>query len=291
MSSKAFSPAHITGFFTLPSEERELGDRSVNDIPIGSRGAGFSVSLGVTAKAEVGGKSWNIKVDGEETSFLTVEKTVRQFAEGGTIELETGLPFSQGFGLSGACALAAGTAVLEDLNEDLERALTAAHKSEIFCRTGMGDVLGQYHGGFEIRVKEGLPPEGDFRTENIEKEVVLAVAGEPLSTPDVLRDPMMTSWINAIGGDVMDDFLPEDGFDRFLESSSRFAEETDFIKGGVKSLLEAGNEAGEGSMAMIGNAVFFFGDAEELKELFEDEVGEENVYLSSIDNEGVRIVE
>ncbi len=290
MSSKVFSPAHITGFFTLPSEERELGDKRANDIPIGSKGAGFSVSLGVTAKADVRGDSWEIKVDGEKTSFLVVEKTVRQFARGGTIELETDLPFSQGFGLSGACALAAGTAVLEELDDDLEKALPAAHRSEIFCRTGMGDVLGQYHGGFEIRVKEGLPPKGELKTEKIEKEVVLAVAGSPLSTPDVLRDPMMTEWINIIGGDIMDEFLPENGFDRFLEFSNRFAEETNFIKKGVRSLLEIGEGSGKGSMAMIGNSVFFFGDTEELKELFEKEVGEENVYLTEIDNSGVRIV-
>jgi len=290
MSSKVFSPAHITGFFTLPSEERELGDKRANDIPIGSKGAGFSVSLGVTAKADVRGDSWEIKVDGEKTSFLVVEKTVRQFARGGTIELETDLPFSQGFGLSGACALAAGTAVLEELDDDLEKALPAAHRSEIFCRTGMGDVLGQYHGGFEIRVKEGLPPKGELKTEKIEKQVVLAVAGSPLSTPDVLRDPMMTEWINIIGGEIMDEFLPENGFDRFLEFSNRFAEETNFIKKGVRSLLEIGEGSGKGSMAMIGNSVFFFGDTEELKELFEKEVGEENVYLTEIDNSGVRIV-
>ncbi len=290
MSSKVFSPAHITGFFTLPSEERELGDKRANDIPIGSKGAGFSVSLGVTAKADVRGDSWEIKVDGEKTSFLVVEKTVRQFARGGTIELETDLPFSQGFGLSGACALAAGTAVLEELDDDLEKALPAAHRSEIFCRTGMGDVLGQYHGGFEIRVKEGLPPKGELKTEKIEKQVVLAVAGSPLSTPDVLRDPMMTEWINIIGGEIMDEFLPENGFDRFLEFSNRFAEETNFIKKGVRSLLEIGEGSGKGSMAMIGNSVFFFGDTEELKELFEKEVGEENVYLTEIDNIGVRIV-
>ncbi|MFP3872648.1 MAG: pantoate kinase [Candidatus Natronoplasma sp.] len=291
MSTTAFCPGHITGFFTLPSERSELGEERKIRIPKGSRGAGFSVSLGVTAEAEIGGESWDVTVDGEESSFLVVEKTVRQFAEGGTIYIETELPFSQGFGLSGACALAAGTAVLAELGEDLERALPAAHKSEIFCRTGMGDVLGQYHGGFEIRVKEGLPPDGELKVQKIEKDVVLAVAGSPLSTPDVLRDPMMSSWINAVGGDILEEFLPENGFDRFLELSYKFAEETEFIKDGVRSLLDIGNEAGEGSMAMIGNSAFFFGDAERLRELFEKEVGEENVYSTKIDNEGVRLVE
>ncbi len=290
MSSKAFCPAHITGFFTLPSEEREFGDERQNRIPKGSRGAGFSVSLGVTAEAEIGGDRWDISVDGKKTSFLVVEKTVRQFADGGVIEIETDLPFSQGFGLSGACALASGTAVLAELDQDLERALSAAHRSEIFCRTGMGDVLGQFHGGFEVRVKEGLPPDGVLKVQKIERKVLLAVAGSPLSTPDVLRDPMMSAWINIVGGDIMDEFLPENGFDRFLKYSNKFAEETEFVKKEVRSLLDKGSEVGKGSMAMIGNSVFFFGDTEKLKELFEEEVGEENVYLTEIDNSGVRIV-
>lgn len=290
MSSKAFCPAHITGFFTLPSEKRELGEEKKTKIPKGSRGSGFSVSLGVTAEVEIGGDSWDVFVDGEKKPFFVVKKTVRQFAKGGTLRLETDLPFSQGFGMSGACALSSGLAVLEELGEDLEKALPAAHKSEIFCRTGMGDVLGQYHGGFEIRVKEGLPPEGEIRTKEIDEEVVLAVAGSPLSTPDVLRDPMMSAWINSVGGDIMDEFLPEDGFDRFLKLSHKFAEETKFVKEDVRPLLEAGMETAKGSMAMIGNSVFFFGDTERLVERFTELVGEEDVYLCEVDNRGARII-
>ena len=284
MTTKAFCPAHITGFFSLPLDSEEMGDKE------GSRGAGFSIELGATAEVEVDGKGWNILVNGEPTSFMPVEKTVFNFAEGGTIEIETDLPFSQGFGMSGACALASGTAVLKELGEDTEKALSAAHNAEMFCRTGMGDVVGQYHGGFEIRVKGGLPPYGEIKVENIDRDAVIAIAGDPLSTPDVLRDPFMAGWINAVGEDIMDEFLPEDGFDRFLELSRSFAEQTKFPKEKVEHLLEVGNEVGKGSMAMIGNSVFFFGDIEELNDLLMNEVGEENVHLTKIDNEGVRLL-
>ncbi|MBS3781924.1 MAG: hypothetical protein KGY68_04880, partial [Candidatus Thermoplasmatota archaeon] len=213
MTTKAFCPAHITGFFSLPLDLEKMGDQE------GSRGAGFSVELGVRAEAELGDDEWNIVVNGEHISFMVVEKTVYNFAEGGTIKIETDLPFSQGFGMSGACALASGTAVLEELGEELEGALPAAHKAEMFCRTGMGDVLAQYHGGFEIREKGGLPPHGEIDVKEIDREMVLAIAGDPLSTPDILRDPFMAGWINAVGEDIMDEFLPDDGFDRFLELS------------------------------------------------------------------------
>ncbi|MFP4141810.1 MAG: pantoate kinase [Thermoplasmata archaeon] len=284
MSTKAFCPAHITGFFSLPLDSEEMGDKE------GSRGAGFSLELGATAEVEVGEKGWEIVVNGETTSFMVVEKTVYNFAEGGTIQIETDLPFSQGFGMSGACALASGTALLKELGEDTEKALSAAHKAEMFCRTGMGDVLAQYHGGFEIRKKGGLPPHGEIDVKEIDREVVLAIAGNPLSTPDILRDPFMAGWINAVGEDIMDEFLPEDGFDRFLKFSRRFADETEFPKEGVKRLFEACEDVGKGSMAMIGNSVFFFGDTDELKKVLENEVGEENVYLTSIDNQGVRVL-
>ncbi len=284
MTSKAFSPAHITGFFSLPLDQEKMGDKE------GSKGAGFSIELGATAEVDLKGEGWEITVNGEPTSFMVVEKTVYNFAEGGKIEIKTDLPFSQGFGMSGACALASGTAVLEELGEDLEKALSAAHGAEMFCRTGMGDVLGQYHGGFEIRTKGGLPPHGEIKVSELDEDVVLAIAGDPLSTPDILRDPFMAGWINAVGEDIMDEFLPEDGFESFLELSLRFAEETKFPKEGVKSAIELGSEAGKGSMAMIGNSVFFVGDTDELKDIFEEELGEDNVYLTSIDNEGVRII-
>ncbi|MBS3817843.1 MAG: hypothetical protein KGY76_09820, partial [Candidatus Thermoplasmatota archaeon] len=181
MTSKAFCPAHITGFFSLPLK----GKNYENDERMGSRGAGFSIDLGVKAEVEVGDEGWDIIVNGEKTSFMVVEKTVFNFAPGGTVSLETDLPFSQGFGLSGACALSAGMAVLDELGQNLDRALPAAHKAEMFCRTGMGDVLAQSKGGFEVRVKEGLPPNGEISVEEVEKDLVVAVAGSQLMTPDI----------------------------------------------------------------------------------------------------------
>ncbi len=285
MTTKAFCPAHITGFFSLPLDVEKMGDKE------GSRGAGFSIELGAKAEVDLGEDGWSIEVNGEPTSFMVVEKTVYNFAEGGTIKIETDLPFSQGFGMSGACALASGTALLEELGDDLKGALPAAHQAELFCRTGMGDVVGQYHGGFEIRLKGGLPPHGEIKVSELDEEVILAIAGDPLSTPDILRDPFMAGWINAVGEDIMDEFLPENGFERFLELSLKFAEETKFPKEGVKSALKIGSEAGKGSMAMIGNSVFFVGETEKLKSIMVEEFGEENVFLTRIDNEGVRILD
>ncbi|MFW6375970.1 MAG: pantoate kinase [Thermoplasmatota archaeon] len=285
MTSKAFCPGHITGFFSIPIERKKAMNK------VGSKGAGFSIALGATAEAEVEGNGWDITVNGEKTSFLVVEKTLFNLAPGGKVELSTDIPFSQGFGMSGACALAAGTAVLGELGEkDSDKALNAAHESEIFCRTGLGDVIGQYNGGFETRVKGGLPPHGEIKVEERDDDVVIGIIGSPFSTPDILNDAIMSAWIKAIGDDMMEEFMPEDGFDRFLDLSLQFAEETKFIKDEMQPIINKCSEYGKGSMAMIGNSIFFFGDTDKLEEVMVEELREDNVYVTKIDPKGARLI-
>lgn len=284
MTSKAFCPGHITGFFTLPEEKRSFAKT-------GSMGAGFSIGLGARTTVDVGGKGWTVEVNGEKTSFLGVEKTLLSIAKGGEVKITTEVPFSQGFGMSGACALSAAMAALEDSGRDTDQALQLAHKSEVFCRTGLGDVVAQSVGGFEIRKKEGLPPHGEIEKKTVERDVVLAVLGLPLITPDVLGDVQLAEWIKAIGGDIMEEYLPKNGFDRFLDLSLEFAEETEFIKNTIRKGINVAEPYGKGSMSMIGNSVFFFGETDELRSALEIEAGEENVYLTEIDNQGARIIE
>lgn len=285
MTRKAFCPGHITGFFTLTDSNKKPMNRT------GSRGAGFSIGLGATAEVNVGEKGWVIEVDGERTAFPTVEKTLYNIAHGGEVLITTDIPFSQGFGMSGACALASGMAALEDLGEDPSKALEHAHSSEVFCRTGLGDVVAQSLGGFETRIKEGLPPDGEIKKQKIEREVVIAVLGQPLITPDILSDPLLSEWIKLFGNECMEEFLPENGFDKFLDLSLQFAEDTKFIKEQVGDAIDALRGTAKGSMAMIGNSAFFFGDTDEIIEILEEQTDPDNIYLTSIDNEGARIID
>ncbi|MFO7791748.1 MAG: hypothetical protein R6W73_02045 [Candidatus Saliniplasma sp.] len=284
MTSKAFCPGHITGFFTLSESSKEPFNKT------GSRGAGFSIELGVEAEVSVGEKGWLIEVDGERTAFPTVEKTLFNIAQGGEVFIETEIPFSQGFGLSGACALSAGMAALDDLGEDPKKAVEYAHNSEVFCRTGLGDVVAQSKGGFEIRVKEGLPPDGEIIKKDVDRELVIAVLGQPLVTPDILNDPLLSEWIKLFGNECMEEFLPDKGFEKFLDLSLEFAENTKFIKEKVGDAIDALRGHGKGSMAMIGNSLFFFGDIDTIMEILEEETDAENIYLTRIDNQGARLI-
>ncbi len=284
MSTRAFCPGHITGFF-LPSGF----DTKIEHI--GSRGAGFSIELGVTADVHVGGKDWKIAIDGKRQSITVVEKTVSNFAKGGTVDLQTKIPFSQGFGMSGACALSAGLAAAEEVGRERKDAVKAAHMAEIFCRTGLGDVVAQSIGGFETRIKEGLPPFGEIKKTEIDMEVVIGIMGSVLITPDVLRDPSMSEWIKIIGEECMDEFLPDDGFDEFLDLSYKFATETRFLRDDMIHFFSETKDIGKGSMSMIGNSIFMVGNIKEIENLLVNRVGENNVFVTKIDNQGARLMD
>ncbi len=281
MTSKAFAPGHITGFF-IPSENL------LNMEEIGSKGSGFSVKLGVHAEVDVDESGWDIYLDGKLTSLMVVEKAVSALAQGGTIRLKTELPFSQGFGMSGACALSSALAVCKEMDHPKEKALTAAHVAEVFCRTGLGDVIAQSVGGFEVRMKPGLPPHGKIVKKEEERDVVLGITGSQLITPDILSDPSISEWIKLAGEGCMKDFLPKWDFETFCELSRRFATETQFIRGDMDDIFEAVEDHGKGSMSMIGNSVFLVGDTEKLNDILKDMLGPDNVYTTSIDNHGAR---
>lgn len=283
MRSRAFCPAHVTGFFTVSDEHKDPENT-------GSRGAGFSIDLGAHVEAEVEGHGWIMEVNGVESSFLLVEKVVRSFAPGGHLTIETDVPFSQGLGMSGACALAAGLAVCDAIGTPQEEAVIQSHRSELFCRTGLGDVVAQSVGGFEVRLKEGIPPYGVIEKHHLDRELVIAVVGLPLVTTHVLSDPVLTQWIKLIGDECMDDFVEDISFERFLDISRQFSTETEFIKGPVERALAVGDEYGKGSMCMIGNSVFFHGDTHGLKAALSELAGENNVYVVKIDKQGARIV-
>ncbi len=284
MSSTAFSPGHITGFF-VPSENLSNMEK------IGSRGAGVSIQLGAYAEVDVKGATWEIELNGKRSSFMVVEKAVSSLAKGGTIKINTELPFSQGFGMSGACALSAAMGVCAEVGISREKAVISAHVAEVFCRTGLGDVVGQSTGGFEVRIKPGIPPHGKIMKRVEKKDIVIGVTGSPLITPNILSDPSISEWIKLVGEDCMDDFLPDNGFKLFCELSKRFALETRFMRRNIEQILNEVEDIGVGSMSMIGNSIFLVGDTELLYERLVDTLGAENVYLTSIDNEGARLVD
>ncbi|MHA1301736.1 MAG: GHMP family kinase ATP-binding protein, partial [Candidatus Helarchaeota archaeon] len=88
------------------------------------------------------------------------------------------LPIGSGFGCSGAGALSASLALNKEfeLNLKKEKCGQIAHIAEVSNRTGLGDVIGSFFRGFEIRVKPGAPGIGKVRNILISKDVVVVCA-------------------------------------------------------------------------------------------------------------------
>ena len=168
MRAKAFSPAHITGFF-----KAELDGKEPNQL--GSLGAGFSIQKGVKTTVNVRSKTehdinnYAIRVKGFNTGDIRVsEYVLNEFLldeKYFDVTHEIDVPVGYGFGCSGAVALSLAIALNDALKYGYTKTKVAqiAHKAEIKCQTGLGDVLASYHGGFEIRTKSGAPGIGEVQ--------------------------------------------------------------------------------------------------------------------------------
>ena len=158
MRAKAFSPAHITGFF-----KAELGEKEANQL--GSLGAGFSIQKGVKTTVNVRPKTkhditnYGIRIKGFNTGDIRVsEYVLNQFLVDGKyfdVTHEIDVPVGYGFGCSAAVALSLSIALNDSLQCGYTKKKVAqiSHAAEIKCRTGPGAEFSCYHGDYEIRTQ------------------------------------------------------------------------------------------------------------------------------------------
>jgi pantoate kinase len=182
------------------------------------------------------------------------------------ISINSDLPLGSGFGISGASALATAYAVNRLMGlkyADMELA-RIAHVAEVENRTGLGDVINQYFGGFLLK----LLPSFKFKAEKIpfnEINVYCKYFGE-ISTKEILSDEEKKLLINAAASEALEkvkELLVKDDhdairFEDFITISKSFAEKSGLlmneeVKSKIKEIEEAGGHA---SMIMLGNAVF-----------------------------------
>jgi len=285
-SARAFCPGHVTGFFEIRDGHQDVLRR-------GSLGGGLCISLGATSTATLSDDAGPITIllNGAEC-----DAPVSRFAIGRlrgdderaiTVETEFQLPMSQGFGISGAGALSAALAAAKLYGRPVEEAWAAAHAAEVTNGSGLGDVAAQILGGITARRKEGVPPFGDVVKMAWEAEVLVCVIGERLSTKTVLSDPEKRAAINSLGGRCVDGFLDDMRPETLFSLSREFARGTGLMSREVAAAIEAVENAGTASMAMLGNSVFAWGNADELAERLRP-FGK--VWRCGVDNLGARII-
>jgi pantoate kinase len=259
--AKAFSPGHITGFFEIPAVQ---GDPLYR----GSRGAGFSVDRGIATTVQLyeGKPGSKVLINDKiakpreaEVSQWVVDQYMKDFDRPYFVRVEHEIDIPVGFGLgsSGAAALSLSYALNEVLGSRLTRigAAQLAHQAEIACRTGLGTVIAEFVGGFEMRTEAGAPGIGMVESMPLggHKAVILCIS--PISTKAFLAGRM--GEINGLGGKMLRRLSESRSIDDFLSMSFQFAQTLGLTGGRCAGPISALRNRGfVGSVALFGETVF-----------------------------------
>ena len=299
MGSVAFCPAHITGFF-----KAQIMGNEDNLENVGSMGAGFSIKQGVTTRVSIRRKkdekvNFRIITNGYQSDktdvsefvlneFLKLGKFSNKFFE---IEHEISVPVGYGLGSSSAVALSLSFALDQALNTKLDRSLIGqiAHNAEVNCKTGLGDVLASFHGGFEIRTKPGAPGIGALEKVESDTEAIL-ICFSPISTQKFIDEKIES--INGLGGKMVTKLIQSKDYNEFQDMSLEFAKYvkvmTPKMDAVINDLQKNGIKCG---VALFGETVFTL-----IPKTLENKVlqilkkySDGIVIRSKVDNQGARL--
>jgi pantoate kinase len=264
--AKAFSPGHITGFFEIPQDNNNTS--SFRFLHKGSKGAGFSMDRGIATTAyvyESAKTNYEIQINGIKSCDAEVSKwVIEEYLKLAdrpyfvSISHEVKIPIGFGLGSSGAAALSLSYALNQALDIGLSttQAAQIAHWAEIACNTGLGTVIAEFAGGFEMRTNAGAPGVGSITKISLDgnyKAIVLCLA--PISTKSFLRRHM--NEINGLGGLMLGKLSASRSLHDFLKMSSKFAEALNLTEGRCKAPIAALKARGfESSVALFGQTVF-----------------------------------
>lgn len=294
--AKAFSPGHITGFFETPHVKNSHFLRR------GSKGAGFSIDRGIVTTAYVYESTktgYQISINGVEARNAEVSSCVAEeyltlankpyFLN---IEHDVGVPVGFGLGSSGAAALSLSYALNEALGSGLSRTHAAqiAHRAEIACKTGLGTVIAEFAGGFEMRTSAGAPGIGYVTKIDLQnyKAVVLCLA--PIWTKSFLTNRM--DEINGLGGVMLAKLSESRSVGEFLKMSDEFAGTLGLKEGRCKEPIAALKAKGiRSSVALFGQTVFTLvpqARAKEARDALKGFGG--TLFFCNIDSRGARVL-
>ena len=298
MNGVAFCPAHITGFFKAELENQ------ADSSNVGSLGAGFSIAEGVTTTVSARKKTqhdttnFHLDISGYQTGDIHVSQYVideflkivgnDRFID---VRHHISVPVGYGLGCSGAVALSLGLALNKALGTKLSKDHVGqiAHRAEVNCKTGLGDVLGAFNGGFEIRTKGGAPGIGKVEKINSDSSVIM-ICFSPISTKKFLDEKIDT--INGLGGKMVDKLILSKNCDDFQDMSLEFAKYIQVLTPKMKSVINElhANEIKCG-VALFGETVFALvpnkmeKKVKNILEKFDDGI----IISSVIDNAGARL--
>ena len=147
------------------------------------------------------------------------------------------LPVSQGFGMSASGLLSASLAFFEFSNKGrLDQYVRLAHRLERKYHGGLGDVLGIYLGGVEMRVIAGSPGAGGIGVSFGTQTDVLLVWEDSSKrhTSTYIDDPKWKQSISKAGDKCVDELSigswDEDKWPNILENSMKFSTDSGMLE-------------------------------------------------------------
>jgi pantoate kinase len=298
--ASAFAPGHLTGFF-------QICDEPEDPLMKGSRGAGFSIEIGIQTRVRVEPSEGDVirvvmngRVTGDAVVSENVVRRMLAMAEEPqrvevTHEIET--PMGAGFGSSGGGALTIAMALNEALGLGLSyvEASRVAHLAEIECKTGLGTVFAATQGGFGVLYKPGGPGIGkSIKYDRSDELAAFCVHFGPISTSEALSDPDLRRRINDLGGNFVDEIKGNLSPSRFMELSKEFTDYVGITTPRLRAVLDVADKAGVPcSMAMFGEALFSLVEKEEagrVAAFYRQAVPGQSTRAMSIDERGARLV-
>jgi pantoate kinase len=302
--AKAFSPGHITGFFATDKTLQTLHP-DFN----GSLGAGFSISKGMTTTVKVYkdfGKNYSVLINGINSTNSKVSKFVVEYYLGMvdkpifiSVEHESEIPIGYGLGSSGSAALSLSYALNYALKTNLTKTQAAqiAHRADIVCKTGLGTVISEYTGGFEIRTGIGGPGIGKILKIPISSQycaVILCI--KPINTECLLDKSQFSNkknLLNESGKAMINKLKQNPDVDNFLGLSSDFANQFGLLDGYCKEPFLTLKSVGiKSSVALFGHALFTIVKRQNLQKAFQALNGfDGKLIVCDIDNSGAKMID
>ena len=306
--AKAFAPAAISSFFEIC--DTQDGTPIADLEHVGARGGGFGLEKGVHTQVtieEAKKNSVNVFINSKpaaeaKTTNHVINALLTMATEkyAVTVEHQIDVPVGSGFGTSAGGALTAGLALREALGLPLtyNQIGKIAHVAEIQCQTGLGTVSSlTFSGGCVLVVEPGAP--GICQIDRIpitpDYTVVAGFFKSNIPKKPVLTSPQRKQEINRYGKKTMQAILSEPTLENFLECCWEFSQKVGFATENTRRLVQAAKKAGAVGAAqnMIGEAVHAVvheENADAVAEAFKQTLPQQQVIVSKIDFQGVRLI-
>lgn len=242
----SFAPGHITCFFTI-----HMGRSSLTS---GSTGAGLCLREGVTTEVwiERGERAeLTLFFNGVQHSSPTCNSIFRMLTDRVPVKVlarqTSRLVPGYGYGLSGASALSLGLAIDRALGLGISTEMIGqlAHAAEVENLTGLGDVIAQLAGGYELRERPGAPGVGRVqRLEMGDGHLIVTSPAMSFPTSNMITGDLAEK-INVLGREALTSFSRSMDVKSLAAESRRFWERVGILNNEkVRNVLNLFEKAG-----------------------------------------------